>query len=73
MSSEKTVINTHLLIWCFVVIAELIVIAYLVRSGLVLLFALILISPITAAFKWPMQKEIAEQNNKIEQSSVKAK
>lgn len=73
MSSEKTVINMSLLIWCFVVIAELFILAWLLHSGLVLLFVFILISPITAAFKWPLQNEIEQNNKNLEPSKVKAK
>ena len=62
MSSEKTVINMSLLIWCCVVVFEFCIIAYLIGSGLVLLFNLILISPILAAFKWP----VIEQTKSVE-------
>ena len=57
MSAEKTVINMSLLLWCFAVIIELCILAYLV-SGLVLLGGVILISPILAAFSWPAVEEI---------------
>lgn len=60
MENEKTVINQELLIWCGVVIAELIVLAYLVHSGLILLIGLVLILPISAAFRWPLEEAIEE-------------
>ncbi|MBQ3643889.1 MAG: hypothetical protein II961_04755 [Candidatus Riflebacteria bacterium] len=73
MSSEKTVVNMSLLIWCAVVIAELIVIAYLINSGFVLLFMAVLISPILAAFKWPApQKQLVNAEVKAEVTNEKA-
>ena len=72
MSSEKTVINMNLLLWCFVVIIELCILAYLIH-GLVLLFGLILFSPITAAFSWPATEEIEDKNKKtLEEKTEKA-
>lgn len=49
----------NLLLWCFIVIIELIIIAYLIGSGFILLFSLILASPIWAAFSWPAPEQIA--------------
>lgn len=73
MDSEKTVININLLIWCFVVIAELFILAWILQSGLVLLFALVLFSPITAAFKWPdPEKKELENKEKAELEVEKA-
>ncbi len=68
MSSSKTVINMDLLLWCVVVVIELFVIAYLVGSGLVLLFAAVLIPPVWAAFTWPAPKQI--ENNEANQKEI---
>ncbi len=58
MSSENTVINMSLLIWCFVVIAELFVLSWILPNGFVLLIGLVLFFPIRAAFKWTAPKEL---------------
>ena len=60
MSSKKTVINLDILYWCFIVIIELFVIAYLIPSGFVLLFTAVLIPPIWAAFTWPAPEQQVE-------------
>lgn len=62
MDSKKTVINMELLIWCSVVIVELFILSWLVQSFFVLLFGLVLISPIMAAFNWPIQIKAIEEN-----------
>lgn len=49
----KTVINSTLMLWCGVVIAELFVIARLMNSSLVLLLALVMFFPLRAAWNWP--------------------
>ncbi len=73
MSAEKTVVNMSLLLWCFAVIIELCILAYLV-SGLVLLGGIILIPPITAAFSWPDMDEIEQDGTKTtEAKTEKAK
>ncbi|MBQ2594438.1 MAG: hypothetical protein II567_14315 [Candidatus Riflebacteria bacterium] len=69
MSSEKTVINMSLLLWCFAVIIELCILAYLV-SGLVLLGGVILISPILAAFSWPAMDEIEHDGTKTSEAKT---
>ncbi len=69
MSSEKTVINMSLLLWCFAVIIELCILAYLV-SGLVLLGGVILISPILAAFNWPAMEEIEHDGTKTSEAKT---
>ena len=69
MSAEKTVVNMSLLLWCFVVIIELCILAYLV-SGLVLLGGIILISPITAAFSWPATEEIEHDGTKTTEAKT---
>ena len=59
--NENTVINMSLLIWCFVVIIELVILACIIpnpAAPAVLLIGLVLYSPITAAFKWRMPKEL---------------
>lgn len=69
MSAEKTVINMSLLLWCFVVIIELCILAYLV-SGIVLLGGIILISPITAAFSWPDVEKIEHDGTKTSEAKT---
>ena len=64
MSAEKTVVNMSLLLWCFVVIIEIIILVYLANSGLILLGGIILIPPITAAFSWPATEEIEHDGTK---------
>lgn len=64
MDSEKTLINTELLIWCSVVVVELFILAWLVQSAFMLILGLVLISPILAAFNWPVPtKAIAENTD----------
>ena len=60
MSSGKTVINMSIICWCCVVLIELCIIAWLIPSGLVLLFAVVLIPPIWAALSWPAPAQITE-------------
>lgn len=52
-TEPKTVINSTLMLWCGVVIAELFIISHLMNSALVLFFGLILIFPLRAAWNWP--------------------
>jgi hypothetical protein len=73
MDKEKTVININLIIWCFVVLGELFILAWILQSGIVLLFALLLYSPITAAFNWPdPDKKVIEENKTTELKTEKA-
>ena len=59
--------------WCCVVVIELIIIAFLIPSGLVLLFAAVLIPPVWAAFTWPAPAQITEgEAKKTEVAAEKA-
>ncbi len=49
----KTVINSTLMLWSGVVIAELFIIAHLMNSSLVLLLSLVMFFPLRAAWNWP--------------------
>ena len=64
MSSGKTVINMSLIGWCCVVLIELVILAFLIPSGLVLLFTAVLIPPVWAAFSWPAPAQITDDESK---------
>lgn len=68
METEKTIINQELLIWCVIVVFELIVLAWLIQSGLILLLGLVLIAPVSAAFSWPVETEAIEEDTEIEEA-----
>ena len=72
MSSGKTVINMSLIGWCAVVFIELCIIAYLLYSGLILLFAAVLIPPVWAAFSWPAPAQITDNTKTTEVATEKA-
>ena len=60
-NTKNTVINMSVLVWCLVVIIELVILACIIPSPAapcVLLIGLVLYSPITAAFKWRAPKEL---------------
>ena len=61
MSKEVTGINSELLVWCFIVLLELFILAWLINTGLVLVFGLLLIFPVLAAFNWPCVEQIEEK------------
>ena len=70
MNSGKTVVNTSIIGWSLLIIIELFIIAFLVDSGLVLLFSILLISPITAAFNWPAPEQITNGEVKTTETAA---
>jgi|GEM_PF-4774583 len=51
-TQPTSTINWNLLIWCIVVIVELLILTVLLGTWLILLVGLVLIAPIRAALDW---------------------